>query len=241
MFRLPLVFVRLSLPLQAKPQWTSSYLFFVTFLQVHLKDQLPGVQPLGQKTGVFLLWSILPQRLDQFTLSSADVRSVSLPPHSCHGCNHTRKFLAIWYVNIVLFLIGLSFTVTEAEHLFVFGHFCSFSSPWCFLIISDSIFKDRELFQPISPSIFLLGHPITFKTQTVYPKLSLPLPQGMMGQRHESLWWAWGRNRGRIGNLPEPEYSLSPHHHAVHSNEGQIRAAAGGRDKRLGQPEGSGY
>lgn len=31
--------------------------------------------------------------------------------------------------------------------------------------------------------------------------------------------------------MPEPGYPLSPHHHAMHSNEGQIRAAAGGRDK----------
>lgn len=42
-----------------------------------------------------------------------------------------------------------------------------------------------------------------------------------------------------MGNLPEPGRLLSPHHHTVHSNEGQIRTAAGGRDKRLGRPEGS--
>lgn len=42
-----------------------------------------------------------------------------------------------------------------------------------------------------------------------------------------------------MGNLPEPGRLLSPHHHTVHSNEGQIRTAAGGRDKRLERPEGS--
>lgn len=87
------------------------------------------------------------------------------------GQPHLRLTLAVGVIiqeNLVpseycLLLIGLSFIVTVAEHLLCeFGHFCSFFSPWCFLVVSDSVFKDRELFQSISPSIFPARSPHRF-------------------------------------------------------------------------------
>lgn len=92
--------------------------------------------------------------------------------------------------------------------------------------------------QSLSPAS-LAGHDIAFEAQIVSPKLST-LPTGDMGQRPGRACDGLEDRGRRTGNLPELGCPLSPHHHTVHSNTRQIRAAAGGRDKRLGQPEGSG-
>jgi hypothetical protein len=62
-----------------------------------------------------------------------------------------------------------------------------------------------------------------------------------MGQQAELRTRAGLKMREKEGtHLPELGHLLSPQHHTVHSIQGQIRAAAAGRDKVLGQLEGSG-
>lgn len=97
------------------------------------------------------------------------------------------KILGNLICEYCLVLIGLCFIVTEVEHLLrsFLAISVHFPLPGPFLIISDSVSKDKSFSrQSLLPSS-LSDHAIVFETQIVSPKLS-PLPAGETGQRQET-------------------------------------------------------